>query len=65
MLPKDESQQNAELRQAFLKHLPRRIEAIRKRGHRVCRGVWDVNTVTLLYQDVQGLAGASDRKSVV
>lgn len=61
MLPKDDTQQNAELRQAFLKHLPRRIEAVRKRGHRVCRGVWDVNTVTLLYQDVQGLAGASGR----
>ncbi len=61
MLPKDESQQNAELRQAFLRHLPRRIEAVRKRGHRVCRGIWDVNTVTLLYQDVQGLAGASGR----
>ena len=61
MLPKDESQQNAELRQAFLKHLPRRIEAVRKRGHRVCRGIWDVNTVTLLFQDVQGLAGASGR----
>lgn len=61
MLPKDDTQQNAELRQAFLKHLPRRIEAVRKRGHRVCRGVWDVNTVTLLYQDVQGLAGAAGR----
>lgn len=61
MLPKDETQQNAELRQAFLKHLPRRVEMVRKRGHRVCKGVWDVNTVTLLYQDVQGLAGASGR----
>lgn len=65
MLPKDESQQNAELRQAFLKHLPRRLEAVRKRGHRVCRGVWDVNTVTLLYQDVQGLAGAAGRYGLV
>ena len=65
MLPKDESQQNAELRQAFLKHLPRRIDAVRKRGHRVCRGVWDVNTVTLLYQDVQGLAGAAGRYGLV
>jgi len=61
VLPKDESQQNAELRQAFMRHLPRRIEAVRKRGHRVCRGIWDVNTVTLLYQDVQGLAGAAGR----
>jgi len=61
VLPKDDSQQSAELRQAFLRHLPRRIDAVRKRGHRVCRGVWDVNTVTLLYQDVQGLAGAAGR----
>lgn len=65
MLPQDESQQNAELRQAFLKHLPRRIEAVRKRGQRVCRGIWDVNTVTLLYQDVQGLAGAAGRYGLV
>lgn len=65
MLPKDESQQNAELRQAFLKHLPRRIESVRKRGHRACRGVWDVNTVTLLYQDLQGLAGAAGRYGLV
>lgn len=65
MLPRDESQQNAELRQAFLKHLPRRVEAVRKRGHRICRGVWDVNTVTLLYQDTQGLAGAAGRYGLV
>jgi diguanylate cyclase (GGDEF)-like protein len=65
VLPKDDTQQNAELRQAFLKHLPRRIDAVRKRGHRVCRGVWDVNTVTLLYQDVQGLAGAAGRYSML
>ena len=65
MLPRDDSQQNAELRQAFLKHLPRRVETVRKRGHRVCRGVWDVNTVTLLFQDVQGLAGAAGRYGLV
>jgi diguanylate cyclase (GGDEF)-like protein len=65
VLPRDESQQNAELRQAFLKHLPRRLDAVRKRGHRVCRGVWDVNTVTLLFQDVQGLAGAAGRYALV
>lgn len=61
MLPKDDTQQNAELRQAFLKHLPRRIETVRKRGHRICSGVWDLNTLTLLFQDVQGLAGAAGR----
>ncbi len=65
MLPKDESQHHAELRQAFLKHLPRRAEAIRKRGLRICKGDWDVNTVTLLYQDVQGLAGAAGRYGLV
>jgi len=65
VLPKDESQQNAELRQAFLKHLPRRVDAVRKRGQRLCRTVWDVNTLTLLYQDVQGLAGASGRYGLV
>jgi diguanylate cyclase (GGDEF)-like protein len=61
VLPKDDTQQNAELRQAFLKHLPRRIETVRKRGHRICSGVWDLNTLTLLFQDVQGLAGAAGR----
>lgn len=61
MLPKDDTQHNAELRQAFLRHLPRRIETVRKRGHRICSGVWDLNTLTLLFQDVQGLAGAAGR----
>jgi len=65
VLPRDDTQQSAELRQAFLKHLPRRVETVRKRGHRVCRGVWDVNTVTLLFQDVQGLAGAAGRYGLV
>lgn len=65
MLPKDDSQQHAELRQAFLKHLPRRVDALRKRGNKLCRGVWDVNTVTLLFQDVQGLAGAAGRYALV
>jgi diguanylate cyclase (GGDEF)-like protein len=61
VLPKDDTQHNAELRQAFLRHLPRRIETVRKRGHRICSGVWDLNTLTLLLQDVQGLAGAAGR----
>lgn len=65
MLPKDDTQQNAELRQAFLRNLPKRVEGLQKRGQRLCKSIWDVNTVTLLFQDIQGLAGAAGRYGAV
>ncbi len=57
MQPHDDSQQRAELRLAFLKHLPLRIEAIARRGRQFCREGWDINGLALLFEDVQRLAG--------
>ena len=51
-----ETQQRAELRLAFLRHLPKRAEAIGRRGRRFCRDGWDINGLSLLYEDVQRLA---------
>ena len=65
MLNQDETQQNAELRQAFLKFLPKRLETLQKRGRRLCVGGWDINALTLLYQEVQTLAGACGRYGIL
>jgi diguanylate cyclase (GGDEF)-like protein len=61
MQVQDESQQAAELRQAFLKYLPKRLEGVRKRGRRLCQSGWDVNALALLFEDVQTLAGMCGR----
>ncbi len=55
----DDSQQRAELRLAFLKHLPVRVEALARRGRQFCREGWDINGLVLLFEDVQRLAGAA------
>jgi diguanylate cyclase (GGDEF)-like protein len=65
MQNQDETQQNAELRQAFLKFLPKRLETLQKRGRRLCVGGWDINALTLLYQEVQTLAGACGRYGIL
>jgi diguanylate cyclase (GGDEF)-like protein len=61
MYAQDESQQRTELRLAFLRHLPKRIDAVCRRARRFCESGWDINGLTLLYEDVQRLAGASGR----
>lgn len=50
---------------AFLRHLPKRAEAIGRRGRRFCRDGWDINGLSLLYEDVQRLAGVSGRYGVL
>jgi PleD family two-component response regulator/EAL domain-containing protein (putative c-di-GMP-specific phosphodiesterase class I) len=61
MYAQDESQQRTELRLAFLRHLPKRIEAVCRRARRFCEEGWDINGLSLLHEDVQRLAGASGR----
>jgi PleD family two-component response regulator/EAL domain-containing protein (putative c-di-GMP-specific phosphodiesterase class I) len=65
VLVKDESQQAAELRQAFLKHFPKRMDLLQRKGLRLVRGPWDVNSATLVLQEVQRLAGAAGRHALV
>jgi diguanylate cyclase (GGDEF)-like protein len=57
--------QRAELRLAFLRHLPKRAEAIGRRGRRFCKDGWDINGLSLLHDDVQRLAGVSGRYGVL
>lgn len=61
MLSPDESQQSAELRQVFVKTLPKRLETVHRRARRLMMQGWDVNVMTVFFQDVQALAGACGR----
>jgi diguanylate cyclase (GGDEF)-like protein len=57
----DEHQQRAELRIAFLKHLPKRVAQLAQRGGHFCEHGWDINGLSLLFEDVQRIAGAAGR----
>lgn len=65
MLSPDESQQSAELRQVFVKTLPKRLETVHRRARRLHMQGWDVNVLTVFFQDVQALAGACGRYGVL
>jgi diguanylate cyclase (GGDEF)-like protein len=57
----DDHQQRAELRSAFLKHLPKRVGHLVRRGRRLCEAGADINELSLLHQDVEQLAGTAGR----
>ncbi len=61
----DETQQAAELRRAFLRHLPKRLETLRKRGYRLCTQGWDINALSLLFREIQTLAGTCGRSGLL
>lgn len=61
MQQQEDTQQTAELRLAFLRHLPKRLDMLRKRGQRLCDQGWDINALTLLFREIQPLAGACGR----
>lgn len=61
MQPGESQQQSAELRQAFLRHLPKRIELMSRRGRQLLSIGWDINALSLLHRDAQALAGAAGR----
>jgi diguanylate cyclase (GGDEF)-like protein len=61
MQQQDDTQQAAELRLAFLRHLPKRLDMLRRRGQRLCEHGWDINALTLLFRETQPLAGACGR----
>lgn len=65
MFAQDESRQRAELRLAFLRHLPARAETIARRARAFCQDGWDINGLSVLHEDVQRLAGASGRHGMV
>lgn len=57
--------QHDEYRQAFLRHLPKRIEAVEQRIQRYRRDGWEAEGMALLNDDVQRLAGASGRYDLI
>lgn len=59
------SSQHDEYRQAFLRHLPKRLESIEQRIQRYRRDGWSGDGVTALNDDIQRLAGASGRYDLV
>ncbi|MEO7478000.1 MAG: EAL domain-containing protein [Lysobacteraceae bacterium] len=59
------SSQQDEYRQAFLRHLPKRIETIEARIQRYLREGWDAPGLSILNDDVQRLAGASGRYDLI
>lgn len=61
MQGREDSQHGAELRQAFLRHLPKRLDSVRRRGRRMCQLGWDINALALLFDELQTLAGACGR----
>ena len=61
MQKQDDTQQAAELRLAFLRHLPKRLETLRKRGQRLCAQGWDINALSILFREIQTVAGACGR----
>ena len=61
MAASNDVQQNrqAQLKQAFAEHLPQRIASIQRRTTALCEGGWDINTLHLIYTEIQQLAGSS------
>ncbi|MBS0432206.1 MAG: EAL domain-containing protein [Proteobacteria bacterium] len=56
-----EPEQSAELRDAFLHHLPQRLKTLLRRARAQSRGGWDINVLHLVQDEVANLAGACGR----
>ena len=56
-----ERDQSAELRDAFLHHLPQRLKTLLRRARAQSRGGWDINVLQLVLDEVANLAGACGR----
>ncbi|HJU07222.1 MAG TPA: EAL domain-containing protein [Rhodanobacteraceae bacterium] len=56
-----EPAQSAELRDAFLHHLPQRLKTLLRRARAQSRGGWDINILHLVQDEVANLAGACGR----
>ncbi|MDJ0656637.1 MAG: EAL domain-containing protein [Xanthomonadales bacterium] len=55
----------AQLKQAFHKHLPRRIGSLQRRLKALVEGGWDINTLHLTHAEIQQLAGSSGKYGMV
>ncbi|KFN42409.1 EAL domain-containing response regulator [Arenimonas oryziterrae] len=57
----DDESQLAELRLAFQRHLPRRVEVIARRLQRFLQSGWDINGLALIHADARRLGDVSAR----
>ncbi len=64
-MSKTTSSQQDEYRQAFLRHLPKRIEAVKQRIERYQRDGWESASLTLLDDDIERLAETSSRYDLI
>ncbi|HEV2608039.1 MAG TPA: EAL domain-containing protein [Xanthomonadaceae bacterium] len=62
---KNDSSQQEEYRQAFVRHLANRMQAAEQRLQRFRREGWDLSVLSLILDDVQRLAGASGRYDLI
>lgn len=56
-----ERDQSAELRDAFLHHLPQRLKTLLRRTRAQNRAGWDINVLQLVHDEVANLAGTCGR----
>ena len=56
---------NAELKQAFANHLPKRLALVQRRCRELCTSQWDMHTLSTVYDDIQSLAGSAGTYGLV
>lgn len=57
----DDTRQSTELRQAFLRYLPQRLETLARRTNQLATNGWDINALSQLLHEIQTLTGACSR----
>lgn len=64
-MSKPDESKLAELRVAFLRHLPRRVQSLTQRAQRFRTEGWDNHGLSMLHDDAQRLAGTAGRYGLV
>lgn len=54
-----------QLKRAFHQHLPRRLASVQRRLRALGEAGWDINTLALIYSEIQQLAGSSGKYGMV
>ncbi len=54
-----------QLKRAFHQHLPRRLASVQRRLRALAEAGWDINTLALIYGEIQQLAGSSGKYGMV
>ncbi len=59
--PVFDRERDAELREAFQRHLPQRLRTLMRRARAQCRSGWDINLMLSLHGEIAQLAGTCGR----